>query len=437
MEGSDSGPNVLLVVLDSVRAADCSLYGTPRPTTPFLRSFAEGATTYTQARAPSNWTLPSHVSLLTGLETHDHRVTVHDRLQSGSTVFEALEARGYGTGLFTENGFLSSHEVGVKDCFETVVGVPDEYAGRYDTTSLNPGPDGFYYADRFLAWSDGIDGPWAACLNLMDAHRPFEPREEFDRWGDARARELQSSLEPRWEWTFHGGERPYWQLAGLASLYRGGIRQADAVVARVVDELRGRGALDGTLVVVCGDHGDGFGEPGRLDGEPRAVSHIVPMHESLLHVPLVVKAPGQEVGRRVHDPATLSRFPDVVLGHTTGDAGADGFTTGTALASKQPVTADLRERFERHCGDVAPYAAPSRAVYTSAGGTAVRKRYYWGGSAGELLIHGPGTVEFRGEIDRESVDDAFDDPDAAVREPLAGRQVTDGTKDHLAALGYY
>jgi arylsulfatase A len=437
MGRSDFGPNVLLVVLDSVRAATCSLYDAPHATTPFLDSFADDATTYTQARAPSNWTLPSHVSLLTGLETHDHRVTVHDRLQRGNTVFERLAGRGYETGLFTENGFLTSHEVGVKDCFETVVGVPDEYPARYDTGTLNPGPDGFYYADRFAAWRADLTEPWAACLNLMDAHRPFEPREAFDHWGDARARDLQSSLDPRWEWAFHGWERPYRQLRELESLYRGGVRQTDAVLAHVVDGLRARDELDETLVVVCGDHGDGFGEPGRLDGEPPAVSHIVPMHEALLHVPLVVRTPGGTAGERVHAAAALTRFPAVAMRHVTGDGDETGFATETVVASKQPVTADLRERFERHCGDVAPYAAPSRAVYTSAEGDGVRKRYYWGDSAGEFLVHGPGAVEFLGEIAPETVDAAFDDPTADVRESLAGRQVTDETKDQLAALGYY
>ena len=123
-------PNVLLVVLDSVRAANCSLYGFPRPTTPFLESFAEDATTYAQARAPSNWSLPSHVSLFTGLETHDHRVTVHDRLRPGHTVFEALADRKYETGLFTENGFLTGHDAGLDAAFDAVVDVPDAHDDR-------------------------------------------------------------------------------------------------------------------------------------------------------------------------------------------------------------------------------------------------------------------------------------------------------------------
>ena len=435
--GTETRPNVLLVVLDSVRAANCSLYGARRSTTPFLETLAARARTYTQARAPSNWSLPSHVSVLTGLETHDHGVTVHDRLLPGNTVFEAFAAAGYETGLFTENGFLTGHAVGIEECFGTVVDVPDEYPDRYDTASINPGPDGFYYADRFAAWRRAVEGPWAACLNLMDAHRPFEPRDEFDRWGDDRARELQSDLDARWEWTFHGGDRPYWQLAGLESLYDGGIRQVDAVLERVVGGLRDAGVLDETLLVACGDHGDGFGEPGRLDGEPPAVSHIVPMHEELLHVPLVVRPPGGADGERVHEPAALTRFPAVARGHAAGDPPAEGFASASVVATKQPVTGDLRDRFARTCDRVEPYAAPSRAVYTNADGTAVRKRYYWGEEGAELLSHRAGVVEAAGPAAPATVDAAFDEGTASVREPLDGRQVTDEAKEQLAALGYY
>ena len=432
------GPNVLLVVLDSVRAANCSLYGAPRETTPFLEAFAAEATTYTQARAPSNWSLPSHVSLFTGLETHEHRVTVDDALAPGHTVFEELAGDGYETAVVTENGFVASERFGVADCLGTALGVPEAYPDRYDTAALDPGPDGFYYADRFAAWRRDVEGPWAACLNLMDAHRPYEPRDAYDRWGDDRAHDLQAALDTRWEWVFHGGARPYWQLGGLEALYDGGIRQADAVTEQVVTALREDGVLDDTLVVVCGDHGEGFGTPGRLPGEPPAAAHIVPMHETLLHVPLLVRPPGGASGDRVHDPAALTRFPSVARGHVAGTPPERGFAVESVVASKQPVTGDLRDRFARHCGDVAPYAAPSRAVYANADGTAVRKRYYWGDDAGTTLVHRPGVVEPVDAASPARVDAAFDEPTVSVRDPRDDDGgVSDETKAHLDALGYY
>lgn len=439
MAGATTAPNVLLVVLDSVRAHNCSLYGYRRPTTPALESLADEATVYTQARAPSNWSLPSHVSLFTGLEAHEHRVTVHDRLLSGNTVFEELAGRGYDTGLFTENGFLATHEVGLNDAFGTVETVPERCPDAYDTATLNPGPDGFYYADAFDEWVAGRADPWAACVNLMDAHRPFEPRSAFDRWGDERAEAIQESLPTRWEWRFHGGERPNWQLAGLERLYDGGIRQVDAIVERLLCRLRDSGVLDETLVVICGDHGDGFGRPGLLPNEPPAVSHIVPMHETLLHVPLIVRPPGGTDGKRCHRPAALTAFFDVAIETVEDGAPRGGFADDRVVAAKQPVTDDLRERFEDACQDPTPYVQPSRAVYRPdpEDPRAVRKRYYWGDAAAECRVHAPGAVSDVERIDPRAVEDAFSERRPDVREPLEGRQATESTKEQLAALGYY
>jgi len=437
-------PNVLLVVLDSVRAANCSLYDADHDTTPFLSTYADRATVYDQARAPSNWTLPSHVSTFTGLDAQEHRVTVQDRLEPGHTVFERLADRhGYATGLFTENGFLAGHDVGLHRAFGTVETIPDRFDARYDTRDRSPGPDGFYYADRLLSWIDDRDGPWAACCNLMDAHRPYEPRPTYDRWSHAGDRETQDDLPIRWEWAFHGGERPMWHLHALESLYDGGIRQDDAVLRRLIAGLATRDCHDDTLVVVVGDHGEGFGEPGRLAQEPPAVAHLVPMHETLLHVPLVVSAPNQRSGHRVDAPASPRLFPEVVETHVgAGAEGPDlgGFVPdGPVRASKQPVTADLRERFADACEDVAPYVAPSHARYTPHPDRegAVRKCYHWGRDAAELRVDGPRTITTEDSIPVASVRSAFESPDSGPLTADHDAEPDAETRTQLAALGYY
>ena len=439
MASKGSNPNVLLIVLDSVRAKNCSLYGHRNQTTPHLEQLASESTVYTQARAPSNWSLPSHVSLFTGIETHNHKVTIHDRLQSGQTVFETLADRGYETGLFTENGFLTSHETGLKNTFQTVTGVPEEYDDKYDTTSLNPAPDGFYFADAFDSWRQNQTEPWAACVNLMDAHRPFEPRERYDQWGNNHCHSLQADLPVRWEWEFHGGKKPYWQLQALEQLYDGGIRQADAIVEYIVTALRESGDLEQTLLVICGDHGDGFGEPGHIANEPPAVSHIVPMSEALLHVPLVVRPPGGGDGKQCHHPAALTAFPDVVKKTVEGTTDLKGFARNRVYSTKQPVTDNLRQRYETHCAEPERYLRPSQAVYVDSptDGTAVRKQYYWGESALEQRIHSPHETENIEEITPQRVKDAFEETEPDIRIPLSGQQVTEGAKEQLAALGYY
>jgi arylsulfatase A len=419
--------NFLLVVLDSVRAANCSLYGHPRHTTPTLESLAEEATVYEQARAPSNWSLPSHVSLFTGLPTSAHRVTVHDALEPGHTVWDDFASAGYDTGLFTENGFVASHPVGLDEPFETVVTVPD---GEYPEGQR---PDGFYYADAMLDWTSDRD-EWAVCLNLMDAHRPYEPAPEYDHWGDRDARRLQADLPIRWEFPVHGGEVPYWQLAGLEALYDGGIRQADAVLGSVLECLRTRDEFDDTLLVVCGDHGEGFGEYGKLSGQPRAAAHIVPTTESLLHVPLVVKQPRQRESRTVTDPAALTAVRDVA------NAARDGRRATCARdqvrSSKQPVTGELRRRYESAVKDPGPFFRESRVVYESAT-RGVRKTYSWGDAVGTVHVPRAGSVGPVTDGSQERLSAAFRPvEDDGVRHTGRGEPV-DGTKEQLAALGYF
>ncbi|RXK47994.1 sulfatase [Halorientalis pallida] len=419
--------NLLLVVLDSVRAANCSLYGYPRQTTPTLESLADEATVYEQARAPSNWSLPSHVSLFTGLQTSAHRVTVHDALEPGHTVWDDFADAGYDTGLFTENGFVASHPAGLDEPFDTVVTVPD---GEYPEGQR---PDGFYYADAMLDWTSERD-EWAACLNLMDAHRPYQPAQEYDHWGDRDARRLQADLPIRWEFPVHGGDVPYWHLSGLESLYDGGIRQADAVLGTVVERLRARGEYDDTLLIVCGDHGEGFGEFGRLSGQPRAAAHIVPTTESLLHVPLVVKRPRQREGRTVTDPAALTAIPQVA------NAAREGHRTTCAreqvLASKQPVTGELRRRYESAVTDPGPFFRESRVVYEQTP-SGVRKTYSWGDAVGTVQVPRAGSVGQPSDRGRDRLSAAFRPVEAAGVRQVGRGEPADETKEQLAALGYF
>jgi arylsulfatase A len=425
--------NVLLVVLDSVRAANCSLYGARRETTPELQTLSEEATTYTAARAPSNWSVPSHVSLFTGLEPDAHQVTIHDRLAPGHTIWDDLGEAGFDTGLFTENGFVASHPVGLHESFDHVVSVPDDPPASSVTGETNDGPDGFYYAEALLDWTAQRDR-WAACLNLMDAHRPYEPRPEYDRWGGPRAWQLQSALPVRWEFDFHGGERPYWQLGGLEGLYDGGIRQTDAILATVLGALSRRGVSDETLLVVCGDHGEGLGEHSRHPAEPRAVGHIVPMTESLLHVPLVVKHPGQQTERRVHDPAALTAFPAVVEAALDGDR--ETFARERVLAAKQPVTGDLRERYETAVDDPEPHFAFSRAVYERIDGDLV-KTQAWGDSVVRMRVDPARSRSLERTGGREALATAFEKVEPAGVSLDRETETTAETRQRLEALGYF
>jgi hypothetical protein len=158
------------------------------------------------------------------------------------------------------------------------------------------------------------------------------------------------------------------------------------------------------------------------------------MTESLLHVPLVVKHPHQRESSRVAAPAALTAFPDVVGAARRGRR--EPFARDRVLAAKQPVTGDLRDRYEAAVADADPFCRPSRAVYEPAG-TGLAKTYTWGDAVGRVRVSGAGAVEPLDGGRRATVEAAFAD----VADADLGRPRTDamaeGTREHLEALGYF
>jgi arylsulfatase A-like enzyme len=485
--------DVLLVVLDSVRAASTSLHGHHRETTPTLDALATRATVYADARAPGNWSLPAHASLLTGVDAHRHGLHAGTRrLRRGTTVFEALADAGYDTAVASENVYLTDHRSDLAGAFDAAIGIPDAAdtpsirgpdGGRlglpapdaepYRGGDASRGPVGSWYVDALLAWLDRVDGPWAACLNLMDAHRPYEPRPEHDRFADSFARRLQAEeLGVKWEWPFHGDERRPWQLAALESLYEGGIRQADAALGRLLDGLRTRDALEDTLLVVTADHGEGFGERPDVPGGPRGLAHGMGVHDTLLHVPLVVDPPGSAPrGRRVEGPATLTRFPAAVEAFVGAerDLGAWGDPVrrrdrgpnvrpgapdpgvfrpadGPVLATGSAISDRMASSLDAHVPDTSPYEHRGFAVYRAAdvradGGEpverAVDRRVAWGDAGRTWRVYDALTRRPVADADPDAVRAAFDGPGAAVDAPVADDGPDEAVVDRLRDLGYY
>ncbi len=478
--------NVLLVVMDSVRAANTSLHGHEHETTPTLESLADEATVYEQARSPGTWSLPSHTSMFTGLHVLEHGVTrARDKLSAGHTIFEELRERGYTTGVFSENTWITDMDCGLPDAFDTVEGArnllfPDaidpsnfvlsEGQGQYvqflrrcldrdDTvqsvangvfTKLAwdyPGllPDRFtsstpadVYTDLFLEWERDQSGPWAATINYMDAHLPYLPAEDHDQWGGDRLQALQAEMDDQ-VWEFNGGQRPWWQRRALEGLYDGTIHQIDAEVDRLVTTLRDRGVLDDTLLVVTSDHGEGFGEPSRIRRDPdssrpnaRVAAHGAGIHEVLCHVPLLVRPPGGRDGERVTEPASLTRFPTVVRRTLNGGDGSF-VPDDPVVVSSHGLEEPMEERATRYTGELYRFNGDCRAVYEANNGL-VEKHVGWRDERCRVTVADAKTSWRNG--DSGTVDEQLDDvSDVGVRTETDG-EVDDATQQRLEELGY-
>jgi len=370
-------PNVLVVILDSLRARNTTLSGYHRETTPFLSEFAESATTYTQARAPGSRSLPSHASIFTGHPPQEHGLhTLSERIRPGATAFARLRDRGYDTGLFTDNPYVADLDTGLAEGFDRVYNNRDIFEAGLSPAAFveeagldyweflravvqNDAPlkslwngiawtakwrtggwfveqsvftPGFEYATSFREWRRGQDGPWAACVNLMDTHVPFRPGDEYDQWQTAESCSVRQSAA-----VTDAAPSEQWKYGLELNAYDGTIRQADAVVEQIVESLASDGVLDDTLVIVTSDHGEAFGERREYDGHTDS-GHGNSVEESVLHVPLICKRPGQTTGSRETEPVSLTAVPAEVLSVVDGVDG--GFGTSDAVVAGARIDGD-------------------------------------------------------------------------------------------------
>jgi hypothetical protein len=276
----------------------------------------------------------------------------------------------------------------------------------------------------------------------MDAHLPYEPDDDHDRWGGSKLKQLQEETKDQ-VWEFNGGRRPWWQRKALEGLYDGTIYQMDEQVRRVVETLEERGTLEETLVVITSDHGEGFGEPSRVRPDARVAAHGAGIHEALLHVPLVVRVPGQTEGRRVEEPASLTRFPAAVRALLDGELDHDAFVPeGPVVASSHGLEEPMEERAREYCEDLWRFNGDARAVYrTSSVGDdgTVRKDVTWREEAASVLVYDAKAASTTdGEGARERVADGFGTvEDVGVREESEGLgDVDEATQKRLEDLGY-
>lgn len=398
--------NVLLVILDSVRAKNTSLHGHHNQTTPFLERFADRSTVYDQARASGIHSMASHVSMFTGYHVAEHGMVSHgSRLDPKTTVWEMLRERGYDTGLFTPNPVVTESS-NLPDAFDVAVGPnkrnripfpdahsPDDVENVNDTSvtdyikqcltsgkpirSVANGVSGKLikeyndrivdesaeqYIDRFLEWIDGREGPWGACLNLMDAHYPYLPDSKYDQWGGKTLQKVHKNTYGPYSETFLEGEH-WWKLKAFEALYDGSIRQVDASLERLVTQLESLGILDETLLIITSDHSEGFGERSRLEPSVRLIDHSWGIAEELLHVPLIVKFPDEETARRINEPATLTAIPTAIKEALAGSPSPSAFVPDDGVIASTVRLSDPESSLPANCSTPEDYAGSWKAVY--------------------------------------------------------------------------
>lgn len=342
--------NVVLYVLDALRADHLSCYGYERETSPTIDTLASDGVVFEQCFSPSTWTRPVAASLLTGSypPTHDTQ-TRNDRFNPHvAPLAEQFRSAGYDTVGVTSMGNVST-SVGFDRGFDHFFDryTDEEVIAKRRTSTVTDEelkqeqveevalPRAADLTDAFSSWLDDrtSDDPFFGLFWAIDTHIPYDPPEEYRTFADSEyegpatgEREDLKNVE---------SDR---DLEQLRALYDGEIAYTDACIGDLIERLREAGEFEDTLFVVVGDHGDAFGEHGRL-------THGHAPYDELIHVPCVMRTPE---GTHLRDDSlcslvdvypTLLDYADVM---SDPPDGVQGSSLASAL-SGDPVSEPAHE----------------------------------------------------------------------------------------------
>jgi arylsulfatase A-like enzyme len=328
--------NILIYLVDALRADHLGCYGYARPVSPVIDALAAGGVRFENAVAHSSWTRPSVASILTGLTPLEHGVRRRaDRLADElETLPEILRAAGWSTAAFSPNPHVSS-ATGFGQGFDHFEMFLDD-------------PRAQRLAERVLAWlvgGGGLGAPWFVYAHALDPHGPYLPpadlRQRFaatvSRPGAGTREDIVATMRTRFR-----------DRAGLVrdlrDLYDAEIADTDRGLGLLLEGLRQRRQLDNTLIVLLADHGEGF-------DEHRLLTHGNSLYAELVDIPLIFKLPPPGPARR---DDSLARQIDVLptilaalrLPAPAAAHGRDLFAEQPAV----PPAAILDLLYERHRG---------------------------------------------------------------------------------------
>jgi arylsulfatase A-like enzyme len=310
---SDRPPDVVLIVVDTLRWDRLPLAGYPRPVAPRLAAFAAESVVFEEARAVASWTRPTVASILTGYSPRRHGALRYDEgLAAVPTLATRLGLAGYATRALVANNFL--HEAGFERGFQ-----------QFDHLSLRRNwhvPGAEVTRAALAAVPEAADAPLFLYVHYLDPHDPYRPdphaRRTLVRPYDGPVEGSMAFVRGRLLRGLHAVTDE--DVRFLSDLYDAEIRSFDDALGALLDGLRDAGRYHDAWIVLTADHGEELHDRGGW-------LHSYTLYEEQLHVPLIVKPPrglGVEPGRRRGLTSQLDVVPTLLDGLGLDPDAADG-----------------------------------------------------------------------------------------------------------------
>lgn len=344
-------PNIILLVIDSLRAANLSCYGYKRPTTPNIDALAQQGTLFEEAISNGCWTLPVHASLFTGLYSFNHGLTTSKGAlpEDYPTLARQLKKLGYQTASFSNNAYISAVS-GLTQGFDVVDdvwrvsnprGIKRTEMGRLIKQMEKFGRPARPFIrvarrlqrarsvakrrrhqkdkgaritnERLQTWlleERETDRPFFLFVNYMEPHEPYNPPHPYDRrfmpkeFTPQRVTQVGTNRDVIERISNSQGQE---DVLILQALYDGQLSYLDQKLGELVRFIDSQEELENTVLIVTSDHGDCLGEHNH-------VGHRMSLYEPLLRVPLIIRHPAHfQPGKRVSQQVSLiDLFPTIL-----------------------------------------------------------------------------------------------------------------------------
>jgi arylsulfatase A-like enzyme len=326
-----SGPSVVLIVVDTLRADYLGAYGHPRPVSPHVDRLAGDAALYENAISAAPWTAPALASMLTARTPPtlrflgEHPVPIADRFL---TLAEVFRDRGYRTQAIVSHHFVSS-VLGFDQGFDRFDESQAQGHGYVSSPTLS---------DKAVSFLDRHgDEPFLLFLHYFDPHFDFILHEGFEFGPAYEGRRIRSG-QPIGELRRLAPDLTPDDVAYLRSLYESEIAFTDAQIGRVLRRLEELGLYEDSLIVFTADHGEEFLERG-----DDWIGHTRTLYGEVIRVPLIVKRPGPARRDTVSEFFSLTDLMPLIAEHAGvslpatvehGDGGAATFDGGRPIVSE-------------------------------------------------------------------------------------------------------